>query len=85
MTTRLQIVALDKMAFDEDVDSVSLPGIDGQLGILPRHAPIVTVLAVGSVTARQDGGEIKFSLTGGFAQIASDKVTILADAAERAD
>ena len=85
MTTRLQIVALDKMAFDEDVDSVSLPGIDGRLGVLPRHAPIVTVLAVGSVSARQGCGTVKFSLTGGFAQISSDKVTILADAAERAD
>ena len=85
MPTHLEIIALDKVAYEDDVDVVVLPGMDGQLGILPRHAPIITVLQPGEIIIRKGGEEFPFAVSGGFAQITPDRVIILADAAERAE
>lgn len=85
MPTHLQIIALDKVTYEDDVDVVVLPGVDGQLGILPRHAPVVTILQPGEILVRKGGEEIPFAVSGGFAQISPEKVTILADAAEHAE
>ncbi len=85
MPTHLQIIALDKITYEDDVDIVVLPGEEGQLGVLPRHAPIVTLLQPGEVLTRKSGEETSLVITGGFAQIGPDSVTILSDAAEYAD
>ena len=85
MPTHLQIIALDKIAYEDDVDIVVLPGDEGQLGVLPRHARIVTLLQPGEVTTRKAGEETALVVTGGFAQIGPDSVTILSDAAEYAE
>ena len=84
MPTHLQIIALDKIAYEDDVDIVVLPGEEGQLGVLPRHARIVTLLEPGEVLTRKSGEETSLVISGGFAQIGPDQVTILADAAEYA-
>ena len=69
----------------EDVDIVVAPGSEGELGILPRHAPLLTGLAPGELRYRKDGEEIVLVITGGFMEVTPRKVTILADAAERVD
>ena len=85
MPTHLQIIALDKIAYEDDVDIVVLPGEEGQLGVLPRHARIVTLLEPGEVLTRKAGEETSLAISGGFAQIDPDSVTILSDAAEYAE
>ena len=85
MPTHLQIIALDKIAYEDDVDIVVLPGEEGQLGVLPRHARIVTLLEPGEVLTRKSGEETSLVISGGFAQIGPDSVTILSDAAEYAE
>ena len=85
MPTHLQIIALDRIAYEDDVDIVVLPGEEGQLGVLPRHARIVTLLEPGEVLTRKSGEETSLAISGGFAQIGPDSVTILSDAAEYAD
>ena len=73
MPTHLEIIALDKVAYEDDVDVVVLPGMDGQLGILPRHAPIITVLQPGEIIIRKGGEEFPFAVSGGFAQITPER------------
>ncbi len=85
MPTHLQIIALDRIAYEDDVDIVVLPGEEGQLGVLPRHARIVTLLEPGEVLTRKSGEETSLVISGGFAQIGPDSVTILSDAAEYAE
>ena len=85
MPTHLQIIALDKIAYEDDVDIVVLPGEEGQLGVLPRHARIVTLLEPGEVLTRKSGEETSLVISGGFAQIGPDQVIILSDAAEYAE
>ena len=85
MPTHLQVIALDRVTYEDDVDLVVLPGIDGQLGILPRHAPIVTALQAGEIVARKSGEEASIAVSGGFAQVSPESVVVLADAAEHAE
>ncbi|MBM4437505.1 MAG: F0F1 ATP synthase subunit epsilon [Actinobacteria bacterium] len=68
----------------EEVDIVLAPGVGGQLGILPRHAPLITGLAPGTLMARQGGELTTISIAGGFLQVMDNDVTVLADASERA-
>ena len=82
-TIRLEIVTAERVVYEEDVDIVVLPGVEGQLGILPHHAPLLTALQPGELMARKDGQETVMALSGGFAQVLGDKVIVLADAAER--
>src|SRR5660397_54735 len=80
---RLEIVAPDGPVFEEDVAMVVVPAVGGQLGILPRHAPLVAQLAVGEVRVKGlDGGWTIFALAEGFLKVQYDKVIILADASE---
>ena len=85
MPTHLQVIALDRVTYEDDVDVVVLPGIDGQLGVLPRHAPIVTALQAGEILARKAGEEVSMVVSGGFAQVSPEAVVVLADAAEHAE
>ena len=82
---RLEIVTAERQIFAEDVDMVIAPGIEGELGILPHHAPLLTTLKPGELRIKKSGEEILMAVTGGFLEVLPDRVTILADAAERAE
>ena len=81
----LEIVTAERLVYSADVDVVVAPGIEGQLGILPQHAPLMTMLQPGELMVRQDGEEHSIFVSGGFLEVLSDKVTVLADTAERAE
>ena len=83
--TRLEIVTAERVVFSDDVDVVVAPGIEGQLGILPHHAPLMTMLLPGELQVRQGGEEISMAISGGFLEVRPDRIIVLADAAERAD
>ena len=85
MSIRLEIVTVERQVYSEDVDIVVAPGIDGELGILPRHAPLLTVLRPGEIMVRQDGEESIIAVSGGFLEVLGDRVIVLADTAERAE
>jgi F-type H+-transporting ATPase subunit epsilon len=82
MTIRCEIVSQDRTVFQGDVDIVVLPGVAGEMGILPHHAPVLTTLKYGVIKIRQNGKEELFAVAGGLAEVQPDIVTILADAAE---
>jgi len=82
MTIRCEIVSQDRTVFQGDVDIVILPGVAGEMGILPHHAPVLTILKYGVIKIRQAGKEELFTVAGGMAEVQPDIVTILADAAE---
>ncbi|MFN8411297.1 MAG: ATP synthase F1 subunit epsilon [Anaerolineales bacterium] len=82
MTIRCEIVSQDRTVFTGDVDIVVLPGAGGEMGILPKHAPVLTTLKYGVVKIRKNGKEELFTVAGGVAEVQPDIVTILADAAE---
>jgi F-type H+-transporting ATPase subunit epsilon len=79
MTIRCEIVSQDHTVFTGDVDIVVLPGAGGEMGILPKHAPVLTTLKYGVVKVRFGGKEELFIVTGGVAEVQPDIVTILAD------
>ncbi len=85
MTIRCEIVAQDRMVYQDDVDIVILPGTEGEMGILPHHAPLLTTLKYGVVKVRKQGQEQIFTVAGGIAEVQPDGVTILTDAAEHID
>ena len=86
MPLKVQIVTAEREVFAEDgVDMVVAPGAEGVVGILPRHAPLLTTLQPGVIRIKRDGGEEAMAVGGGFLQVARDQVLILADTAERAD
>lgn len=83
---QVQIVTAEREVFaDDNVDMVVAPGSEGVVGILPRHAPLLTTLNPGVVRIKHGGAEDAMSVGGGFLQVARDHVLILADSAERAD
>jgi len=82
MSIRCEIVSQDRVVFQGDADIVLLPGSDGNMGILPNHSPVLTVLRFGIVTVRTKNSEEHFTVAGGIAEIQPDQVTVLADAAE---
>ena len=84
-TIRLDVVTAEGAVYSEDVDVVVAPGVEGQLGILPHHAPLMTVLQPGELRARKGGEELILAITGGFLEVRPDRVIVLADAAERAE
>lgn len=82
---QLDIVTAERLVVSEQVDYVSAPGAGGIIGILPRHAPLLTALTVGELHYKQDGEEHSFAIGGGFMEVRPDHVTVLADSAERAE
>ncbi len=82
MTIRCEIVSQDRTVFQGDVDIVILPGVAGEMGILPHHVPVLTILKYGVIKIRQAGKEELFIVAGGLAEVQPEIVTILADAAE---
>jgi F-type H+-transporting ATPase subunit epsilon len=83
--TRLEIVTAEGVVFSDDVEVVVAPGIEGQLGILPHHAPLMTMLLPGELRVRKGGEEFSLAISGGFLEVRPDRVIVLADAAERAE
>lgn len=81
----LEIITAEGQVYSDEVDVVVAPGIEGQLGILPHHAPLMTVLQPGELMVRKDGVESYLVVTGGFMEVLGNKVTILADAAENSE
>lgn len=84
-TFRLELVTAERSVYSEDVDMVVAWGIEGQLAILPAHAPLMTMLQPGELIVRKGGQESYLAVTGGFLEVRPDRVIILADACERAD
>jgi F-type H+-transporting ATPase subunit epsilon len=82
---QLQIVSADRSLVDERVDEVEIPGSEGYLGVLPGHTPLLTTLHVGELWYRQGQTKHYLSIAFGFAEVLPDRVTILAQIAERAD
>ena len=81
---RLDIVTPDKVVLNAEVDYVGACGVDGQVGLMPQHAPLLSALKVGDLYYRQGNETHWVFVSGGFAQIADNKVTILAESAELA-
>lgn len=84
-TIKLEIVTAERLVLSEDVEYISAPGVDGILGILPRHQPLLTALTVGEMRYKKSGQEFHYAIGGGFMEVRPDKVTVLADSAEHAD
>lgn len=85
MTINCEIVSQDRVVFTGEADIVVLPGMDGQMGILQKHAPVLTALNYGVITVRLKGVEEYYTVAGGIAEVLPDKVTVLADAAENVE
>jgi F-type H+-transporting ATPase subunit epsilon len=83
---RCEVVTAERTVFDDSVDMVVAPGIEGQLGILPHHTPLMTSLTYGELIIHREGYEDEYiAIGGGFMEVGPDHVTILADSAERAE
>ena len=82
---KLDIVTAERIVYSEDVDVVIAPGVEGQLGILPHHAPLMTILRAGELVVRRGGEEDTLAISGGFLEVRPDRVIVLADSAERAE
>jgi F-type H+-transporting ATPase subunit epsilon len=81
---QLDIVTPEKLAYSDEVDAVTLPGSEGELGVLPHHAPLVSTLGAGELQLRKAGAEESFAIVGGFLQVLPDKVVVMAETADMA-
>jgi F-type H+-transporting ATPase subunit epsilon len=84
MPILLEIVTPERLAYSGEVDSVQVPGSEGEMGILPHHAPLVSMLGIGELVIRAGGGEDLFAIAGGFVQVRPDKVVVMAENADMA-
>lgn len=82
MPIRCEIVSQDRMVWEGDADIVVLPGSEGEMGILPNHAPLLSTLKYGILTVRYHGQEEYFTIAGGIVEVQPEIVTVMADAAE---
>lgn len=85
MPIHLEIVTAERVILSDDVDMISAPTKDGRVGILPRHAPLMTILEPGELDIIKNGERTPFAVSGGFMEVLPHRVTILADTVERAD
>jgi F-type H+-transporting ATPase subunit epsilon len=83
-TLRLEIVTPEAKTYSDDVETVTLPGIEGEMGIYPQHVPLMTQVVSGEVMVRKDGKEDYLAIGEGFVEITGDHVSILTDMAVRA-
>jgi F-type H+-transporting ATPase subunit epsilon len=84
-TLKLEIVTPEGKTCSEDVDMVTLPGVEGEMGIYPQHVPLLTQIAPGEITVRRGGQEYFLAVGPGFVEITGDRVSVLTDMAIRAD
>jgi len=86
MPLTVDIVTAERLVLSEEgVDEVVAPGIEGELTVLPMHAPLLTMIKPGVMRIKRGNDETDMAITGGFLEVRDDRVTILADAAERAE
>ena len=86
MPMTLEIITAERQVYSDEVDMVIVPGFDGQLGILPRHAPLMTMLKPGELMVRKNGEEDMYvAVSGGFMEVLGNRVSVLADTCERSD
>jgi F-type H+-transporting ATPase subunit epsilon len=85
MPLQLEIVTPERRAYTDEVDMVIVPGIDGQLGILPHHTRLISSLGVGELRIKKGGTEQSLLISGGFVEVRPDKVIVMADLAEHSD
>ena len=84
-TIKLDIVTAERLVYSDEVDILIAPGVEGQLGILPQHVPLMTTLKAGEMIARKSGEEVNWAISGGFLEVQPDRIIVLADTAERDD
>jgi F-type H+-transporting ATPase subunit epsilon len=84
-TLKLEIVTPDAKVFSEDVEMVTLPGVEGEMGIYPNHVPLLTQIVAGEIIARKGGQDFFLAIGEGFVEVTGDHVAILADMAIRAE
>jgi len=84
MGIRLEIVTPERLVYADDVDAVAVPGVEGELGVLPHHAPLITTIGLGELRIRRGGVEDHFAIIGGFLQVRPDKVVVMAETADMA-
>jgi len=82
---RLDIVTPEESVFSDEIDMLVAPGMEGQLGILPHHAPLMTILGIGELVIRNGSEEQYLAIGGGYLEVQPDRVIVLADVAERAE
>ena len=85
MPIRCEIVSQDRLVFEGDADVVVIPGVAGEMGILPHHAPLLSTLKFGILKVRYQGEEELFTVAGGVVEVQPDIITVLADAAENVE
>jgi F-type H+-transporting ATPase subunit epsilon len=85
MPLQLEIVSPERRAYADEVDMVVVPGIDGQLGILPHHTPLISALGIGELRIKKGGSEQSMLISGGFVEVRPDRVIVMADLAEPSD
>lgn len=85
MPLRLEIVTPEAKIYSEDVDFVTLPGVEGEMGIFPRHIPLMTQVRAGEVVARKGGQDFFLAVGDGFVEVTGERVAILTDMAIRSE
>jgi F-type H+-transporting ATPase subunit epsilon len=86
MPLRVDIVTAERLVYSEEgVDEIIVPGVEGELGVLTLHAPLLTMIQPGVLRIVKGGDEVEMAIMGGFMEVRDNRVTILADAAERAE
>jgi F-type H+-transporting ATPase subunit epsilon len=84
-TLKLEIVTPDAKVYSEDVDMVTLPGVEGEMGILPLHVPLMTQLTAGEISVRKGGQDFFLAVGDGFVEVTGERVSILTDMAIQAE
>ena len=84
-TLKLEIVTPEAKTYSEDVEMVTLPGVEGEMGIYPMHVPLMTQIVAGELAVRKDGREYFLAIGEGFVEITADRVAIMTDMAVRAE
>ena len=84
MPLLLEIVTPERLAYSDTVDAVVLPGSEGELGVLPHHAPLISTLGAGELRLRKGGEDEFFAIVGGFLQVRPDRVVVMAETADMA-
>lgn len=82
---QFEIVTAERVVYSNEVDVVIAPGVEGELAILPNHAPLMTMLRIGELRVRKDNEEVSMFTSGGFLEVSQNRVVVLADVAERAE
>lgn len=85
MPLKLEILSPERRAYSDEVDMVVVPGIDGQLGILPHHTRLISALGTGELKIKKGGTEEHMLISGGFVEVRPDRVIVMADLAEHSD